>query len=100
MTPIGPILGVLLALVVLILLLWGIKEPLVWIVVAFLAIGLGVGCLGFGVSKALLLSEPRTSQAVEQASMFIGGGAGGTVGGAVLLVVALLRRRKSPNPNA
>ena len=90
---VGPLIGMV---VVLILLLWGIKEPLAWIIVSFLAIAIGVGCLVYGCSQAFLLPEPRTTQAVEQVSLFIGGGAGGTVAGIVLLIVSLARRRKTP----
>ena len=82
--------------VVLILLLWGIKEPLAWIILSFLAIVIGVGCLVYGCSQAFLLPEPRTTQAVAEVSLFIGGGAGSTVGGIVLLIVSLVRRRKTP----
>lgn len=94
--PIGPLLGMLLSVVVLALLLWGIKQPLAWMIVSVLAIAIGFGCLAYGISQALLLSEPRPSREVAEASMFIGGGAGGTIGGVVLLVVSLLRRRETP----
>ena len=93
----APLLGLVVGMVVvLILLLWGIKEPLAWIIVSFLAIGIGVGCLVYGCSQAFLLPEPRTTQAVAEVSLFIGGGAGGTVGGIVLLIVSLARRGKTP----
>ena len=97
--PPGPLMGMGLAVIVLGLLVWGIKQPLAWIVVSFLAIGFGVGCAGYGVAQALLVSGPRTSQDVEFISQLIGGGVGGTVGGIVLLVVSLLRRRKAPGTN-
>ena len=92
--PIGPLLGIPASLVLLAILLWGIKEPLAWVVVSFLAIGIGFGCLAYGISNAVLLSVPRPVHEVREASMLIGCGAGGTVGGIVLLVVALVRRRK------
>jgi hypothetical protein len=94
--PPGPLMGMALAVVVFILLLWGVKEPLAWVVVSFLAIGIGVGCLIYGCSQAYLLPEPRTSQAVSEVSVFVGGGAGGTVGGIVLLVVSMIRRKRTP----
>jgi hypothetical protein len=67
---------------------------LAWIVVAFIAIGGGVGCAGYGVARALLVSGPRLPEEVEWISKFIGGGVGATTVGIVLLVVALLRRKK------
>jgi len=91
--------GMAFGFVVLVLLLWGIKQPLAWIVVSFLAIGFGLGCAGYGCAQAALASEPLTSQQVEWVSSFIGGGVGGTVAGIVLLVVSLLRRRKGPEMN-
>lgn len=97
--PMGPLLGMISGLVVLGLLLWGIKQPLAWVVIAFLAIGGGVGCLAYGISQAVMLEEPRLSQDVTEASACIGGGAGGTVGGIVLLVVALVRCRRRPEAN-
>lgn len=87
--------GIVLAIVLLGLLIWGIKQPLAWIVVAFITIGNGVGCAGYGVAQALLGSKPATAQQIEWVSQFIGGGVGGTTAGIVLLVVGLLRYRKS-----
>ncbi len=96
--PPGLLFGLPPAVIVLILLLWGIKEPLAWIVVSFLAIGIGIGCLVYGFSQAILLPDPWTAQAASDVSMYIGGGAGSSVGGIVLLIVSLVRRRKSPAP--
>jgi hypothetical protein len=92
--PPGPLAGMVCGFVVLALLLWGVKQPLAWIVVSFVAIGAGVGCAGYGVAQALLTSGPRPRQEVEWVSSFIGGGVGATTAGIVLLVVSLLRRRK------
>lgn len=91
----GPLMGTALAVILLVLLVWGIKQPLAWIVVAFIAIGNGVGCAGYGVAQALLGSKPATDQQIEWVSKFIGGGVGATTAGIVLLVVGLLRYRKS-----
>lgn len=88
------------AIVVLGLLLWGMKNPLAWVVFSVLAIGIGVGCMAYGMTTLIALGERRTTHAVEEAAVFIGGGTGGTVAGVVLLVVALLRRRKRPEGNA
>jgi hypothetical protein len=92
--------GMASAVILLALMLWGIKQPLVWIVVAFIAIGCGVGCAGYGVSQALLTSGPRTSQDVEWLSAFMGGSAGATTAGIVLLVVGLIRCRRSSTAKA
>jgi hypothetical protein len=94
----GPLMGMLLGMVLLLLLIWGIKQPLAWVVVSFLAIGNGVGCLGYGLAQialqnSLLVGEPLTRNQIELWSALIGGGVGATVAGIVLLVVALRRRR-------
>jgi hypothetical protein len=86
--------------VVLGLLLWGIKNPLAWIVVSVLFITAGVGCMVYGITDLIALSthlsplEHLTKNEVSNAAIFIGCGAGGAVGGAVLLFVSLLRRKK------
>ena len=73
---------------------WGLKNPLVWLIVSVLAITVGVGCLVWGTTQAMLLGEQRTSAQIAEASANIGLGAGIAVGGVVLLVVSLVRRRK------
>ena len=98
--PPGPLMGLAMAVVVGVLLIWGIKQPLAWVVVALLAIGCGFGCAGYGLTRALLGSGERTTLDVEWLSSFIGGGAGATVAGIVLLIVSLVRCRKSPAAKA
>jgi len=58
--PLGPMLGVVFGLVLLGPLLWGIKEPLAWIVVSFLAIAAGVGCAGYGCAQVFIFDGAHT----------------------------------------
>ena len=48
--PPGPLMGMAFALVVFGLLLWGIKNPLAWVVVSVLFITSGVGCFVYGIT--------------------------------------------------
>ncbi len=79
------------------LLLWGIKQPLAWIVVSFLAIAAGVGCAAYGSIMYLMYlnsNPPLRRWEVQELSIFFSAGLGSTVAGIVLLVVGLLRYRK------
>lgn len=85
------------AAILLALLIWGIKQPLAWIVVSFLAVASGVGCTVYGCVQAFLGRQPLvplTPTEVQDIGIFIGSGVGFTVAGIVLLVVALVRLRK------
>ena len=81
-------------LVILGLLLWGIKNPLAWLVVAVLAIAIGAGCAIYGLT--LLLANRNASYGVTEGAVHLGAGCGAVVGGVVLLVLGLIRSRKSP----
>lgn len=63
--PAGPLIGMALAFFLLGRLVLGVKQPLAWIVVAFIAICNGVGCARYGVAQARLGSKPRTTQQLE-----------------------------------
>jgi hypothetical protein len=93
----GPFLGTVLGGVVLALLLWGIKQPLAWIVVSVPAIAVGVGCAVYGIAIYGFSSGIPTKGNVTEAASYLGGGAGGIVGGTILLIVALLRRKQIPS---
>ena len=89
-------------MVPLLLLIWGIKQPLVWVVVSVLAIGGGVGCAGYGFTQAVLGNQPPQpldSHQIAQIGIFIGAGIGSTVAGIVLLIVGLVRCRNSAKVN-
>lgn len=89
--PLGPKLAF--SIVVLGLLIWGLKNPQVWVIVSVLAIGIGIGAAGYGITLFSSLVDPKPAQTVEHAALAIGGGAGGAIGGFVLLIVAILRIR-------
>jgi hypothetical protein len=86
--------GMVAAGIPLILLLWGIKQPLAWVVVAVLAIAAGVGCTGYGLAQTMFAARPLEARQLEWLSIFIGAGLGSTVAGTVLLVVSLIRSAK------
>ena len=88
------VLFVLPALIILGLLLWGIKNPLAWLVVAVLAIAIGSGCAIYGLT--ILLANRDGSYGLTEAAMQLGGGCGAVLGGVVLLLLGLIRLRKSP----
>ncbi len=89
------ILSVPVGLLLLALLFWGLKNPLVWTILAVIAIAVGVGFLATGITNATLLGERPTNPQVDSAAQSIGFGAGAAVGGIALLVVSLLRRSKA-----
>lgn len=96
--PPGPLIAMVSAVILLGLLIWGIKQPLAWIVVSFLAIGAGIGCAIYGgviYSMYINANPPMRRGDVEELMIFVAAGIGSTVAGIVLLVVALLRHRKS-----
>jgi uncharacterized membrane protein len=82
----------------LILLLWGIKQPLAWVALSILAIGCGIGCAGFGFTQGVLSNhriQTLEHHQIEEIGAFIGIGLGSTIAGLVLLIVGLWRWRKS-----
>ena len=89
------VLAIPVAILALGLLLWGLKNPLAWTVLAVIAIAVGVGLLATGITNAAILGTQRTDPQVDSAAQTIGFGAGATVGGIALLVVSLVRRPKS-----
>jgi hypothetical protein len=98
--PPGPLIGMASALLLLLLLLWGIKQPLAWIIVSFITIGGGISCAGYGAIMYCLADKPLRRGDVEELAIFFVAGLGSTVAGVVLLVVALIRHRKSARSNA
>lgn len=88
-------------LLVLGLLIWGIKNPVAWIILSVLLITAGVGCAIYGITDLIGLSVARSpvaiepSHAVHEAAAYVGCGAGGLVGGIAFLIIALLRRKKA-----
>ena len=98
--PLGPTLGIIFGVVVLGLLLWGLKNPQVWVIVAVLGIGIGIGAAVYGITVYSSLVNPMPPQTVERASLSIGGGVGGAVGGFILLIVAVLRMRMNADKKA
>ena len=99
MNPVGVLLLFFLpALIILGLLLWGIKNPQAWLVVAVLAIAIGTGCAIYGLT--LLLANRNASYGVTEGAVHLGGGCGAVVGGVVLLLLGLIRSRKSPTEKA
>jgi hypothetical protein len=79
------------------LLIWGIQNPLAWLVVSVLAIAIGLACAVYGLTELLFLRAQNPYQIEEEAGV-MGGGIGGLVGGIVLLALALLRLRKKISP--
>ena len=56
--PLGPKLGIAFAAVVLGLLLWGLKNPQVWVIVSVLALAIGIGAAVYGLTRYLSLTNP------------------------------------------
>ncbi len=77
------------ALILLGLLIWGVKNPLVWRLVSVLAVGSGVGFLVGGIMSAAMGEQP----AFASPTGLIGAGAGVTVGGIMLFVISLCGKR-------
>jgi hypothetical protein len=93
--PLGPLLGIVSGILLLGLLLWGLKNPLVWTIVSALAIAGGVGGLVWGIMQVVLLQhDERTSRHISDASLAMGIGSGAIVGGIVLLIVSLVRQKR------
>jgi hypothetical protein len=73
------------------LLVYGIKNPVAWMVVAILFITIGVGCLVWALNINTAVRD--TNEFPSLASLY-GSGCGGMVGGTVLFWVARGRRKK------
>jgi hypothetical protein len=77
------------AVIVLGLLIWGVRNPVVWRLLSVLAVGSGVSLLVWGITSAAMGEE----LAVVTPTSLIGAGAGVTVGGIMLFVISLCGRR-------
>lgn len=77
------------ALILLGLLIWGIRNPVVWRLLSVIAVGTGVSFLVWGITSAAMGEEP----AIGSPTGLIGAGAGVTVGGIMLFVISLCGRR-------
>lgn len=103
--PPGPMLGMLALAGLLWMLFAGMKNPLIWMILAILLLIVGVGGFAFGITDLIGLyahrgpAERPSSYEVDCAAAFVGGGAGAAVGGVVLLIVALMRQRKKAGPD-
>lgn len=101
--------GPMLAMIALAGLLWmlfaGMKNPMIWMILAILLLIVGVGGFAFGITDLIGLYAHRgpgdhpSGYEVDTAAAFVGGGAGAAVGGVVLLIVALMRQRKKAGPD-
>jgi len=74
------------AVLVLLLLLWGLKNALVWRLLSVFAIAGGVGVLVWGIMAGAMGEEP----VIGSPAGLIGAGAGILAGGIVLLVISFL----------
>jgi hypothetical protein len=70
-------------LIVLAMLIWGLKNPVVWRLLSVLAVAGGVWILVWGITAAAMRDPSIASP-----TMLIGGGAGMMAGGVMLLVVS------------
>jgi hypothetical protein len=77
------------AVIVLGLLVWGVRNPVVWRLLSVLAVGSGVSLLVWGITSAAMGEE----LAIVTPTGLIGAGAGVTVGGIMLFVISLCGRR-------
>ena len=77
------------ALILLGLLIWGIKNPIVWRLLSVIAVGSGVSFLVWGITSAAMGDEPS----IGSPTGLIGAGAGVTVGGIMLFVISLCGKR-------
>ena len=78
------ILGSVGALILLGLLLWGVKNRLVWRLLSVFGVGSGVGLLVWGITAAALGEQPS----IGSPTSLMGTGAGVMAGGIMLLVIS------------
>ena len=76
--------GGVIAVVLLGLLIWGAKNPLVWRILSVLGMGTGAGFLVWGIMLASMKQEPPLGSAAGVIAV----GAGVLVGAIVLLVIS------------
>ena len=76
--------GGVIAVVLLGLLIWGAKNPLVWRILSVLGMGTGAGFLVWGIMLASMKQEPP----IGSAAGIIAVGAGVLVGAIALLVIS------------
>ncbi len=72
------------AVLLLVLLLWGMKNPLIWRLLSVFAVSGGVGVLVWGITSAAMGEEPL----IASPTALIGTGAGVLVAGIMLLVIS------------
>ena len=77
------------ALILLGLLIWGVRNPVVWRLLSVIAVGSGVSLLVWGITSAAMGEQP----AIVSPTSLIGAGAGVMVGGIMLFVISLCGRR-------
>lgn len=70
------------------LLLWGVKNPVVWRLLSVFAVAGGVGFLVWGITSAAMGEKPSLGSPTG----LIGTGAGVMVGGIMLLVISFCRK--------
>jgi hypothetical protein len=73
------------------LLVWGVKNPVVWRLLSVVAVGSGVGFLVWGITSAAMREEPS----IGSPTALIGTGAGVMGGVIMLLVVSFFKRSPS-----
>ncbi len=76
-------------LILLGLLIWGVRNPIVWRLLSVIAVGSGVSFLVWGITSAAMRQEPS----IGSPTGLIGAGAGVTVGGIMLFVISLCGKR-------
>jgi hypothetical protein len=79
------------AVILLALLVWGMKNPMVWRLLSVVAVGGGVGLLVWGITSAAMREQPS----IGSPTALIGTGAGVMVGGIMLLVISFFKRNPS-----
>jgi hypothetical protein len=78
------VIGGVVAVVLLGLLIWGAKNPLVWRILSVFGMGTGAGFLVWGIMLASVRQEPP----IGSAAGIIAVGSGGLVGAIALLVIS------------
>ena len=74
------------AVILLVLLLWGVKNPVVWRLLSVLGFAGGVGLLVWGITSAAMGEQP----AIGSPTSLMGTGAGVMAGAIMLLVISFL----------
>jgi hypothetical protein len=76
-------------LILLGLLIWGVRNPIVWRLLSVVAVGSGVTFLVWGITSAAMGEEPS----IGSPTGLIGAWAGVMVGGIMLFVISLCGKR-------